>query len=56
MIKDLLPHQLKVSINLAKNQIIDLLAVLNMPLKNDVIIDYTGDVEITQEIKNFKNY
>ena len=54
MIKDLLPHQLKVSINLAKNQIIDLFSGVKYAAKNDVIIDYTGDVEITQEIKTYK--
>lgn len=51
MIKDMLPYQLKVSINLMKNQILDLFNDVQYAAKNEVKISYNGDVELTQEIK-----
>jgi vancomycin resistance protein VanW len=54
MIKKLLPYQLKVSINLIRNQIIDLFKRVKYAKKNNIEIDYIGDIEVTQEIKKSK--
>ena len=54
MIKKLLPYQLKVSINLIRNQIIDLFKGVKYAKKNNIEIDYIGDIEVTQEIKKSK--
>ena len=52
MIKEILPYQLKISINLIRNQIIDLFKGVKYASKNNIKIDYIGDIEITQEIKS----
>ena len=52
MIKEILPYRLKVSINLIRNQIIDLFKGVKYASKNNIKIDYIGDIEITQEIKS----
>jgi len=51
MIKEMLPYQLKVSINLTKNKILDFFNHVPYAGKSEEEITYHGDVELTQEIK-----
>jgi vancomycin resistance protein VanW len=54
MIKQIVPYHIKKQTNLIKNKIIDFFSNIKYATKRNTEIDYIGNIEITQEIKQSK--